>query len=51
MVKIEKIENKELEKIKGGATVSVWTGILISSAIVFLSGIIEGITNPGKCNA
>ena len=47
---MEKIASDKLEEIKGGATISVWTGIAITSAIIFLSGIIEGITNPERCN-
>ena len=48
MIKIRKIDEKELESIKGGA-LSVWTGIAIAAIIIFISGIIEGITNPQKC--
>lgn len=47
---MKKIEPEKLEEIKGGATISVWTGIAIAAAIIFLSGIIEGITNPERCN-
>lgn len=50
MIKIEKISNKNLEKIKGGASITVWGGVLIAAAIVFISGLIEGITNPPRCN-
>ena len=38
---------KELENIKGGF--SVWMGIGIEAVVVFLSGVLEGITNPSKC--
>ena len=48
MIKIRKIDEKELESIKGGA-LSVWTGIAIAAIVIFISGIIEGITNPQKC--
>lgn len=44
------IQEDQLEKIKGGATISVWTGIAVAAIVVFISGIIEGITNPTKCN-
>ena len=44
------IQENQLEKIKGGATISVWTGIAVAAIVVFISGIIEGITNPTKCN-
>ena len=52
MIKIKTIKNEELENIKGGATTafSIWTGIVVASIIVFLSGVIEGITNPERCN-
>ncbi len=42
-------ENKELEQIVGGGC-SVWVGIAIAAVIVFLSGVIEGFTNPGRCS-
>lgn len=49
---MSKIENNELEKIKGGETVTaVWIGVAISAALIFISGIIEGITNPSKCGS
>ena len=48
MIKIRKIDEIELENIKGGA-ISVWTGIAIAAIVIFISGIIEGITNPQKC--
>ena len=38
------------ESIQGGAMISVWTGIVIAALAVFLSGLIEGITNPERCN-
>lgn len=50
MIKIKKIEVEELDKIKGGATISIWTGIVIAAVVIFLSGVIEGITNPERCN-
>ena len=51
MINIEKIKEEELEKIKGGATASIWIGIAITAVVIFLSGVIEGITNPERCNA
>ena len=52
MVKITKLDDNNLEKIKGGEVVSaIWIGIAISTAIIFISGIIEGITNPKRCNS
>ena len=50
MIKVKEITKEEQENIKGGEMISVWTGIVIASIAVFLSGIIEGITNPGRCN-
>jgi len=49
VINIHKISDNELEKIKGGAAISVWTGIAIAAIVIFISGIIEGITNPQKC--
>ena len=49
MIIIVKLDNETLETIKGGATISVWTGIAIAAVVIFISGIIEGITNPQKC--
>ena len=50
MDNIEIIKEKDLENIKGGATITVWTGVIITAIVVFLSGVIEGITNPKNCN-
>ncbi len=48
---MQKIEEEKLEKIKGGEVVSaVWIGIAVAAIVVFISGVIEGITNPEKCN-
>lgn len=48
---MSKIEEEKLEKIKGGEGVAaVWIGIAIAAALVFISGVIEGITNPERCN-
>ena len=43
------VEDKELEQIKGGAVPYVWIGIGVTAFIVFLSGLIDGITNPKEC--
>lgn len=49
---MRKIDEEKLEKIKGGEGVAaVWIGIAIASALIFISGIIEGITNPQKCSS
>ena len=44
-----KLENEELKGIKGG-TISACAIAGIVGAIVFISGIIDGIARPGKCN-
>lgn len=49
VISIKKISNEELEKIKGGTSVTVWAGIIYSTIIIFIAGIIEGFTNPSKC--
>lgn len=53
MIKIEKLTINQLEDIQGGAAVTistgVWIGLIVSTIVVFLSGVIEGITNPEKC--
>ncbi|MBR2678122.1 MAG: hypothetical protein IKE63_01770 [Bacilli bacterium] len=51
MIRISKISDDNLEKIKGGATVTVWTGIAIASIVIFLAGLIDGMVNPGGCKA
>lgn len=50
MINITNIAKKDLEKIKGGATLTIGAGLIIAAAIVFVSGIIEGITNPERCH-
>ena len=51
MVKIKVVDNNNLEKIKGGEAISaVWIGLAVAAIVVFLSGVIEGITNPERCN-
>lgn len=47
---METINNDKLEKIKGGALITVWGGLAISAIVIFVSGIIEGLTNPKRCN-
>ena len=49
MVNIQKISENDLEKINGGASISVGTSLIIAAAVVFINGIIEGITNPKRC--
>ena len=42
---------ESLEKIKGGFEMNAWIAIGIAAAVVFLSGIFSGITNPERCNS
>ena len=51
VISIEKIENDKLEKISGGSVEWLGIGLAIAAVVVFLSGVIEGITNPGRCDA
>ena len=46
MINIIKLDDLQLENISGGAVPYVWIGIAISAAIIFISGIIEGLTKP-----
>jgi len=39
----------ELEDIKGGSVNGVLAGLAITAVIVFIGGLIEGITNPKEC--
>lgn len=45
------LTGNELEQITGGAVNWAVVGIAISAIVVFLSGVIEGITNPGRCDS
>ena len=36
VISIKKISNEELEKIKGGTSVTVWAGIIYSTIIIFI---------------
>ena len=51
MIIIKRIQEEQLETIKGGSTTlfTVWTGIAIASIVIFISGVIDGITNPNRC--
>lgn len=46
---MEKIDNDQLEKISGGGISWVAISLGITAFVVFLSGVIEGYTNPGSC--
>lgn len=47
---LNRIDDKELTKIKGGFAMNAWIAIGIAAVVVFVSGIIEGISNPDRCN-
>lgn len=38
---MKKLDQQSLENIKGG--VSVWIGVAIVSAVIFIAGVIEGL--------
>ena len=44
------IKLDELDSIKGGGVPPVLVIVAVSAFIVFLAGVIDGITNPEKCN-
>ena len=46
---INKIEKEELERISGGGIEWIGIGLGIAALVVFLSGVFEGYTNPGRC--
>jgi len=45
---MEKIEEMELQKIKGG-TISTGTLLAITGGLIFIFGVIDGYLNPTKC--
>lgn len=49
---MRKLSNFELENVKGGIALStaIAIGVGISAVIVFISGVISGITNPEECS-
>lgn len=49
VIKIVKLEDAQLETIKGGAVPYIWIGIAIAAAIIFISGVVDGIANPKEC--
>lgn len=49
VINIVKLKEEELEAINGGATPYIWIGIAVAAAIIFLSGVIDGIVNPKEC--
>lgn len=47
---MRKINDNELDKISGGGIEWFGIGVAITTLIIFVSGIIEGFTNPGRCS-
>ena len=49
---MSKLNEEHLEKIQGGEgiTTGIWIGLAITAAVIFISGVIEGLTNPERCN-
>ena len=43
------VEDKKLESITGGG-ISAWGVFGIGALVAFLSGVLDGIARPGKCN-
>ncbi len=48
---MKKLNSTELSNIKGGFTFNGWIALGITALIVFISGVIEGFTNPDKCRS
>ena len=51
VIKIIKVEDTQLETIKGGSVPYVWIGIAVAALIIFLSGVVDGIANPKECGS
>ena len=51
MIRIVKVEERQLENVIGGSVPYIWIGIAIAAAIIFLSGVVDGIANPKECGA
>ena len=48
---IKKLDDNMLEKVSGGSLEWVGVGLLVAALVVFLSGVLEGFTNPGRCSS
>ena len=44
---MEKLTTQEMKRIEGG--VSLWVGIGIGALAIFLSGVLDGIIHPKRC--
>ena len=45
-----RLNNDEMESIKGGAIKSTVIGGIIAGALSFIAGLVHGYLNPRKCN-
>lgn len=50
VIKIKKISDENMEKINGGGSTAIWIGLAIAAITVFISGVIDGVTNPKSCD-
>lgn len=46
-----KISDDKLDKISGGGVEWLGIGLAIAAIVIFLSGVFEGYTNPGRCGS
>jgi len=44
---MQEIRDEKLKQVKGGF--SVWAGIGIAAAVIFLVGVVDGIVHPKVC--
>lgn len=51
VITIVRVEEEKLEKVTGGAVEWLGVGLAVAAIIIFLSGVFEGYTNPGRCDA
>lgn len=49
VITIKNLSTGELEKVKGGG-ITVLGGLGIAALVIFICGVIEGITNPKECS-
>ncbi len=48
---LQNIDYKNMEKITGGSSTLAGVALIVTAVIIFLSGVINGYTNPEKCGA
>lgn len=46
---MNRITNRKLQEVQGGE-ITAFGIMAVSAVVIFLSGIIKGYTNPGRCN-